>query len=198
MSGIYGTESEAYDEAYDESSDEAFDEAYDEARRRRPAPRPVGTAGRGSAFQPRPSTSPVTQAQLQAALARVSQQINVNSTAIKTVDGRTRGLAVEQAKFGAGLKKEFADRKKDILAVRKDLQATREAGVLLPILGLLAPGSPIAAFAPLLLLGNDVSADPLAPGAVPASGGLLGGLGGGGGSTGLIALLALSGAIGKP
>jgi hypothetical protein len=197
MNGIYGTESEAYDEAYDESSDEAFDEAYDEARRRRPVFRPVGTAARGSAFQARPSMSPVTQAQLQAALARVSQQINLNSTAIKTVDGRTRGLAVEQAKFAAGLKKEFGDRKKDILAVRKDLQATREAGVLLPILGLLAPGSPIAAFAPLLLLGNDVSADPLAPGAVPASGGLLGGLGGGGGSTGLIALLALSGAIGR-
>src|SRR5262249_54398281 len=129
------------------------------------------------------------------ALARVSQQINTNSNAIKTVDGRTRTLAAEQTKFASGLKKEYADRKKDILAVRKDLQATREASVLLPILTTLAPGNPIAAFAPLLLLGNDVSADPLARGATPASsGGLLGGLGGGG-TSGLIVLLALAGAI---
>jgi hypothetical protein len=197
MNGIYGIgEEEAFDETSDEAYDETYDESYDEARRpRRPAGRPVNTARRASAYQPRPNTSTVTQAQLQAALARVSAQINVNSTAIKTVDGRTRAIAAEQARFTSGMKKEYSDRKKDILAVRKDLQATREAGVLVPILGQLAPNSPIAAFAPLLLLGNDVSADPLAPGAVPASGGLLGGLGGG--STGLIALLALSGAIGQ-
>ena len=200
MNGIYGiSESEAYDEAYDES-DEAFDEAYDEARRGgrgRPAGRPVPTAPRGNSYQPRPNNNVVTQAQLQAALARVSQQINVNSTAIKTVDGRARALAAEQGRFSAGLKKEFGDRKKDILAVRKDLQATREAAMLTPIITLLAPDNPIAGFAPMLLLGGDVSQDPLASGAAPASsGGLLGGMGGGG-TTGLIMLLALSGAIGK-
>ena len=196
MNGIYGIgEEEAFDETSDETYDESYDEAYDEARRPRRVPgRPVNTAKRGSAYQPRPNTTTVTQAQLQAALARVSAQINVNSTAIKTVDGRTRAIAAEQARFTSGIKKEYADRKKDILAVRKDLQATREASLLGPILGQLAPNSPIAAFAPLLLLGNDVSADPLAPGAVPAaSGGLLGGMGGG--STGLIMLLALSGAM---
>jgi hypothetical protein len=190
MNGIYGiNEAEGYEDAYEEASDEAYEEA------RRPTPRPVGTAGRGSAYQPRPNTATVTQAQLQTALARVSQQINVNSTAIKTVDGRTRAVAAEQTRLGSGLKKEFADRKRDILAVRKDLQATREASVLLPLLGSLGgAGSAIGALAPLLLLGNDVSADPNAPGAAAAnSGGLLGGLGGGG--TGLIALLALSGAL---
>jgi hypothetical protein len=194
MNGIYGIPSEDYGEDYGEI-DEAFDQELDEAVRPGRM-RPIGTAGRGSAYRPRPNTtSVVTQAQLQAALARVSQQINTNSNAIKTVDGRARALAAEQTKFAAGLKKEYSDRKKDILAVRKDLQATREASVLIPILTTLAPGNPIAAFAPLLLLGNDVSADPLAPGAVPASsGGLLGGLGGGG-ATGLIVLLALAGGI---
>jgi hypothetical protein len=193
MNGIYGIPTEDYGEDYGET-DEAFDQEVDEAAR--PGRfRPIGTAGRGSAYRPRPNTtSVVTQAQLQAALARVGQQINTNSNAIKTVDGRARTLAAEQTKFAGGLKKEYADRKKDILAVRKDLQATREASVLIPILTTLAPGNPIAAFAPLLLLGNDVSADPLAPGAVPASsGGLLGGLGSG--TTGLIVLLALAGGL---
>ena len=195
MNGNYGiNESEAYDEALDESPDEAFDEAYDEAfdearRGRRPF-KPIVPPRASTAYKARPSTSVVTQAQLQLALAKVSQQINTNSKAIKIVDGRVRSVSAEQSRVSAGLRKELADRKKAILDVRKDLQSTREITALIPLLTTLGGGSGIATFAPLLLLGNDVSSD--TPG---TSGGLLGGIGGGG-ITGIIALLAITGGLG--
>src|SRR5690349_11464762 len=64
---------------------------YSEARRRRPPP-PVRPASGASAFRARSSgpSGPVTQAQLEAALARVRQQLTANATAIKTIDGRVR------------------------------------------------------------------------------------------------------------
>lgn len=195
MSGLYGINEAENEEAYDGEFDGEYDGEYEEARRPRKPARPVSTAPRGSAYQPRPSVSTVTQAQLQAALARVSQQINVNSNAIKTVDARVRSVASDTARLSTQMKKGTGDRHKDILAVRKDLQMTREVSALLPLLGLLGGDSNIAAFAPLLLLSNDVSADPAAGGTAQSSGGLFG-IGGGNSTTGIIALLALSGALG--
>jgi hypothetical protein len=137
------------DEAYDDSSDEADFEAFDEARRtgRRPTGRPVPTAGRRTAFRPRPpsgaTSAPVTQAQLQAALARVSQQMNTNSTAIKTLDGRVRTATAEQAKLSAMVRRETT-------GLRRDLQSTRE---MVALVGLLfPPGSPGAGIAPLAFM----------------------------------------------
>jgi hypothetical protein len=195
MNGNYGfNESEAYDEALDESMDESMDEAndeaYDEAKRGKRPFKPLNMSRAASAYMQKPSRDAVTQAQLKAVLARVSQQINTNSKAIKVVDGRVRSVSSEQARVTAGLRKELADRKKAILDVRKDLQSTREITAILPLLTTLGGGSGIAAFAPLLLLGNDVSSD-----TPNAGGGLLGGLGGGG-LTGIIALLAITGGLG--
>lgn len=190
MNGNYGiSESEAYEPGEDllEYDGEDLTEDYGEARR---PFRPIGVPRASTAYKPRPSANSVTQAQLQAALARVSQQINTNSKAIKLVDGRARTVSAEQARVTAGLRKEMADRKKAILDVRKDLQSTREVTAILPLLSTLGGGSGIAAFAPLLLLGNDVSSD-----TPSTSSGPLGGLGGGG-LTGIIALLAITGGLG--
>src|SRR5438067_7658218 len=64
----FALETDEMDEAYDEALDES-DEAYDEALPRipRPGARPVPTAGRQSAYRPRPNNNFVTQTQLQAA-----------------------------------------------------------------------------------------------------------------------------------
>lgn len=149
MSQLYGfPELDEYDESYDEYDE--YDESYDEAVRRPTARRaPVRTAPRGSAYKPRPTaTGPVTQAQLKEALAVVSRQVATNSTAIKTIDGRVRGVTTEQARTTAMLRKEIVDRKKDQETFKKELQSTRELAALLPIIakdnpiiGLLAASS---------------------------------------------------------
>lgn len=149
---------EAYDEGLDEAYDEAWDEGYEEARPPprggMPLPRPVPTAGRGSAYRPRPAPgatqAPVTQAQLQAALARVSSQMGTNSKAITTLDGRVRSVTAEQTRLTAAMRKESADRKKDIDKLRGDLQSTTQ---LIALISLLFPaGSPGAGIAPLVFL----------------------------------------------
>lgn len=196
MNGTYGvSEAEAYDEAFDES-DEAYDEAYDEARRGGRPMRPISVPRTGTAYQPRPSAAAasqvVTQPQLQAALQRVSQQINTNAKAIKMVDGRVRSVASEQSRTNTAVRKEITDRKQSISAVRKDLQSTREVTALLPLLTTLTGNSSLAAFAPLLLLGNDVSQEPSAA-AASGTGSFLGL--GGNNLTGIIALLAITGGL---
>jgi hypothetical protein len=89
----------------------------------------------------------VTQAQLQAALARVSQQIGVNSNAIKTVDGRVRGAVAEQSRMGAALRKMMTDRKKETDGLRRELQSTRELSALIPLVA--PPGTTLGNLAPL-------------------------------------------------
>lgn len=193
-SEAYGIPGEAYGdpEADFGEYDEAWDDAYDEAARRggkAKSMKPIAPGPAKSAYQPRPSTSNVTQAQLQAALARVSQQISTNSSAIKAIDTRVRSATAEAERAGIAARKEGADRKKEILAVRKDLQSTREMAAMLPLLTSLGGGGAMATFAPLLLLGNDVSGSDNAN-----SNSALGGLGG---TTGLIMLMALSGGLGS-
>jgi hypothetical protein len=160
-------------ESYPDYSESGWGEA------RRGRPQPVRTAPGKTAFQPRPTgtAAPVTQAQLQAALARVSQQIGVNSTAIKTIDGRVRGVVEEQGKLGAFVRKENADRKKDLELVRRDLQSTRELSALIPMITANATG-PIATLAPLLhLMPGDVlgGGGSTTSGTSSSSGSMLGG-----------------------
>jgi hypothetical protein len=167
---------------------------YAEARpqRRRPSP-PVKTAPRQSAYSPRPSGTgaPVTQQQLQAALARVSQQIGVNSNAIKTVDGRVRGVVAEQGRMGGALRKEMADRKKDTDGLRRDLQSTRELSALIPLVA--QPGTTLGNIAPLAhLLPSDTFSG---GGGSGGSGGTGSSLLGGSGIVALIAIAAASGAF---
>lgn len=142
---LFEGDGESWADAVDE-----LDEALDEARRGGGGGRgrpPVKTSGGGNTYRPRPNNNYVTQAQLQAALGRVSGQINTNSTAIKTVDGRVRGLTAEQVRVTGALRKEIAERKKDAEAARRELQSTREMAAILPIVagknpmvGLLALG----------------------------------------------------------
>ena len=102
----------------DESFDnfESFDtfESYDsydaEARRKRkPMPRPVKGASGAPVFRKRAApggaSGSVTQAQLEAALARVRQQITANATAIKTIDGRVRTVISDTQKLQAQTRK---------------------------------------------------------------------------------------------
>ena len=157
MTAMFGIgETDEMDEAFDEAYDES-DEAYDEAVRRRPTRRPpVPTAPRQSAYRPRPNNDTVTQAQLQAALARVSGQIATNSTAIKTVDGRVRSVSSEQARVTSALRKEVADRKKLEETLRKELQSTRELAVILPLIGANNPMVALLALSnPSMFAGGD-------------------------------------------
>ena len=200
MNGIYGVGEaydEAADEAYDESYDEAANEAYDEALRRGRRPlRPINPPKAPSAFKPRPTgvaEPPVSQSQFRVALARVSQEQNKDRQAIKVVDGRVRGVAAEQGRLSAAMRKEADVRAKAILNVRRDLQSTREVAAMAPLLGNLGVGGQLGAVLPLLLLSQDVSQEQTAS---SSSGGLFGT--GGGGLGGILPLVLVLGALNPP
>jgi hypothetical protein len=152
MSGTLETD-EAYDEALDEAFEESSDEAFEEARGRgRPNFRPIPTGPRGSAYRPRgPAPSQyVTEARFAAALKRVEEQHQVQRRALQTLDGRVRSVSAEQGRMTVALRKEIADRKKDVEALRREQQSTRE---LIALTSLLFPaGSAGAAIAPLVFL----------------------------------------------
>jgi hypothetical protein len=180
-------EYDEYDEAYDEydESDEAYDEAAPN-RRRRPGlpvlPRRVPTARPGSAFQAPPRQGGVTQAQLQAALAKVNAQISTNSKAIHTLDGRLRGVATEQDRQGSEMRKALAAQKKENALLHKKIQDSSEMSAILPLLGI----------------------DPIMGLLLTSGGGLMGGTSSseGGNSGGmmnspLLLVAALSGGLGK-
>jgi hypothetical protein len=192
----YEPNAEAFGE-WGESPYESEYAEYAEARppRRRPAPGPVRTAPRQSAYSPRPSgtTAPVTQQQLQAALARVSQQIGVNSNAIKTVDGRVRGVVAEQGRMGGALRKEIADRKKDAEGLRRELQSTRELSALIPLVA--PPGTTLGNLAPLAHLLPSETFTGGGGGGGSGSGGTGSSLLGGSGIVAMIAIAAASGAF---
>jgi hypothetical protein len=176
-----------YSEAYPEYSEANWGEA-----KRRPST-PVRTAPRQSAYTPRPTgtSNPVTQAQLQAALARVSSQIGVNSNAIKTVDNRLRGATTELGRQGGALRKEVADRKKVTDGIRREMQSTRELGALVGILaaqgGTLGTVAPLALLLPPEILGLSAASSD--------SGGTSNSLLGGGGLVPIIAIAAAAGLI---
>lgn len=187
-------------EDYEATYDESYDEDYSEARPRgrgpaRPAPK-VNTA-RATPFRPpvpaAVANSAVTQNQLKEVTARINAAIATNGKALQQLDGRSRALGAEQNRLNDGLRKTVISQKRDIAAVRKDLQSTREMSAILPLLTSLGT-SPLLSLAPLLLLGNDVSATPDGSAPAASSNGVFGGMGGGNGM-GLLALVALSGAL---
>lgn len=199
MNAIYGiNEAEAYDgEDYPEDYPEYDEASYDEARRSRRPTTPVKTPPGGSAYQDRPGAGgAVSQQQLKTALGLVARQIKATGDAVKVVDVRVRRVGDEQARLTAALRKENADRKKEILCVRKDLQSTRETSAILPLLTSFAGDSPIAALAPLFLLGGDVTTEGSC--GAGGTGGMGSGLGGlmSGGLTMPLLLLAFSGGLG--
>ena len=152
---------EAFEEAIDESADEAWDEA-DAAAPRATSLR-CGYRRVPAATAPIPASmanAPVTQSQLKAVTDRISAAMKASNVAINRLGDQSQRLAVGQGRLDAGLRKGLAERKKEISAVRRDLQSTREISAVLPLLTSFAvPGSVLGTIAPLLLLGNDVSGD---------------------------------------
>src|SRR3954467_12496521 len=153
----YETESADYESEYSEGPYDSYPDwpeaGWSEAKKR--GGPPVKPSGGRSTYSPPKSAGtdrPVTQSQLKEALGKVSQQISLNSTAIKTVDGRVRGVTEDQKKLGSFVRKESADRKKELDKVRSDLQQTKELSAIIPMITAnMAPG-PIPTLAPLLHL----------------------------------------------
>jgi hypothetical protein len=186
----YDTESSDYDSEWGDASYDAFPDwpDYGEAKKRQ---QPVKASGGKSTYAPPRSSSsdrPVTQSQLKEALGKVSQQISLNSNAIKTVDGRIRGLGEDHKKLSANVRKELGDRKKDLESVKRELQQTKELSAIIPMITAHAPQT-IATLAPLLQL---VPADTLSGGAPSSGSGSSGSLLGGGSNLLAIAAIALA------
>ncbi len=149
----YDTESSDYESEYQdyESFPDWSEAGWGEAKRKAPPVKPSG--GKNAYSAPRSGGGqPVTQAQLKEALGKVSQQISLNSSAIKTVDGRVRSVGEDQKKLGAFVRKETADRKKDLESVKRDLQQTKELSAIIPMVQNAMPGSTIGTLLPLLQL----------------------------------------------
>jgi hypothetical protein len=113
------------------------------------SPPPVRPSPGGSTFRPRPAPGgggSVTQAQLEAALARVREQITANSNAIRTVDGRVRTVISDTQKLQAMTRK-------DVEKLRGDLRNTQTLSAILPLFG---TTTPLGRALPLLhLVGSD-------------------------------------------
>ena len=130
------------------SDSENFDYLDNWERRGRPKPRPVSTA------KGRPLTTPrggaggtgnlVTQAQLDAALARARTEITANATAIKTVDSRVRTSISDMQRLQSITRK-------DMDKLQSDLRTTQTLSALVPMLTANADES-IKSLAPLVHL----------------------------------------------
>ena len=157
----YETESADYDSEYSEGPYDAYPDwpeaGWGEAKKK--GGPPVKPSGGKNTYAPPKSAGTdraVTQSQLKEALGKVSQQITLNSNAIKTVDGRVRGVGEDQKKLGAFVKKEVGGQKKDLESVKRDLQQTKELSAIIPMITHNMTG-PIATLAPLLhLMPGDV------------------------------------------
>ena len=110
------------------------DSAEFEERARRRVRGPVRTPTRQSSFAPRPPAAAASQSQVQAAAKNLDAKIETLSNAVKTLETRTNGLAAEQERTTATLRKEVAERKRSADAIRGDLQQTKTLGVLLPFI----------------------------------------------------------------
>jgi hypothetical protein len=182
-------------------SDESDDLAERRGRRGGRQPAPQTAPGRGS-YQPRPPTQDVTQTQLMATIARIEEQIKINSKAITEVNARVNTVADREASQTVVIKKEVAKREKDI----KDICGKIELLTLLPLLqkpssvtltedaGALKKGDKV-------LVDSDNSLNSLLPilligGCGSGGGGALGIGGEGGSSNTLLLALAFSGGLG--
>lgn len=167
-------ELESLDESDEFGESDELDEARRRARGRGRVPSPIRTPPLKSAYSPRQTTAegPVTQPQLRAALARVTQQIGTTHKLVKTVDARQLKFMADTNRANAAIRKDLADRKKEVEKLRADLRATQTISALLPFIA--KPGSKFGQVAPLVhLLSNDLLSGPLG-GSGPAAGGGLG------------------------
>lgn len=102
----------------------------DDERRRPVRRRPVPTGKGAGYYRPRVENKVVTQAQLQSALAKISKDVKANAAGVKAVGARVDTLAAEQRKQGEVLKKEAADRRREMAKLKSNLQMS----ALLPLL----------------------------------------------------------------
>jgi hypothetical protein len=173
-----------------DSDSEAYDTDTWEARGRR-SPRPVPTA------KGRPLTTPrtgpggggtgnfVTQAQLDAALARARTEITANATAIKTVDSRVRTSISDMQRLQSITRK-------DMDKLQSDLRTTQTLSALVPMLTANASDK-IKSLAPLvhLLPSGTLTGSSSTSGGTQPSSNLLGG-----NNNNLIAIAAIAFASG--
>lgn len=204
MSNGYATEDlEAILESLESDESDESDEMAERIIRRRGRPR-INTAPGTGLVPPKPQAGYVTEARLQAALARVGAQIKTNSDAIKEVNTRLSAINAEQTRQAAALKKAIAEQKKETAVLKNNIQLA----ALLPLLirpatrtitktaggltegdkVLIDSGDSLSALLPLLLLGG--------MGSAPADG-ASSGLGGGFNdpTTMLLVVLAASGKL---
>src|SRR5207237_227961 len=98
--------------------------------------------------QPRPTTganAPVLEGRFRAAMLRVDQQLGAHRRGLGILEGRVRNLAAEQNRLSTTTRRELA-------AVRRDLQSTREIIALIQLLFPAGSSGTAASLAPLLLL----------------------------------------------
>lgn len=123
LEALESDESDEIDE-----SDES-DELAERRRRRHRGHRPRTASGRGL-VPPRPQAGYVTEARLEAAMAKVGAQIKTNSDAITGVNARLGTLSGYVSGQSTKLKKESEERKKDVSGLRNNVQMA----ALLPLL----------------------------------------------------------------
>lgn len=109
-----------------------FGEFEERAGRRSPRTQ-VRTPSRRSSFQPRPTTTPASQTQVQTAARNLDSKIETLSNAVKSLETRTTSIVAEQDRTSTALGKEVAERKKAADGIRGDLQQTKMLSVLLPL-----------------------------------------------------------------
>jgi len=108
-----------------------FESEYAEAPARRP---PVRTPSNQSSFTGRPNPNAASQSQVQSTARNLDAKIEQLSAAVKAVETRVNGIAADQQRIGAAVKKEIDERKKADDGIRADLQQTKTLSVLLPFM----------------------------------------------------------------
>lgn len=131
---------EAYDESYDEAYDEAYDEEYDEAVRS-----PFIRLARPQSPPVRPTDRPVTQAQLQMAIANVNKSVRTNSAAIASVNRTVSRIG-----------RDVTQSRRTVANTRNDISTLRDAVIMGPLLaGTIGSQNPLmSALAPMMLVGS--------------------------------------------
>jgi hypothetical protein len=157
-----------------EAESESESESESEAAERRRQWKPPQRASGAGLYRPRPrmNGAPVSQLQLQAAMARVGDQLKKNSAAVSTVNSRVNTVSSAE--------------KRDNEKQGKDLKSINEKIQLLTLLPLLIQPSKVTVPAKSIDGTNPANPVPLTPDPVGTTNALLpllliGGLGGGGG-----------------
>ena len=95
---------------------------------------PVRTPTSQPSFAGRPNQNAASQTQVQSTARNLDSKIETLSAAVKALETRVNGVAADQQRIGAAVKKEIDERKKADDGIRADLQQTKTLSVLLPFM----------------------------------------------------------------